>query len=211
MANIRGASQITDTEFLAAYNDSTMGTAAVLELLETDWSAIGVKLRSTRVKLHTTVVRVGGAKGTVTPIPENELSLEAQLWKKTGEVQPQPNGPYVTLEERGGIDNTNPPVPPKADPSKASVSNDIVNDKPATVTDKPAAKQDAFAFKAMLFSQDYQFSGPTKADAMHALMLKLQELNFSKVTITNSSGSTVGINDIVNGGNYRFSKQMTAA
>jgi hypothetical protein len=45
-----------------------------------------------------------------------------------------------------------------------------------------------------------------------SLFAELQELNFSKVMITNrNTGGTVGINDIQNGGRYKLAKQLTAA
>ena len=99
MSEIRGASQINDQEFLTAYNDQSKSNLQVIEALNTDWTAVGVKLRSARVGLHTTVNRTGGKGGTFEIRPE-PLSLEAQIWKKHGIVQPQPNGPYVTLADR---------------------------------------------------------------------------------------------------------------
>ena len=178
MSEIRGASKINDQEFLEAYNNEQLDNAGVIAALSTDWTAVGVKLRSGRVTLHTTVERTGGKGGTFTKRGE-PLALEAQIWIKHNIVQPQPNGPYVTLADR-------------LRDGKIAIDGDLnvteVTATPATTT------------------------ATTKEDALHALFTKLQELNFSKVSITNRrTGSAVGINDIQNGGEYKLAKQLTAA
>ena len=223
---IRGASQINDVEFLAAYNDKTKTNLQVIEALGTDWTAVGVKLRSARVTLHTTVERTGGKGGNFT-VRGEPLALEAQIWVKRGEVQPQPNGPYTSLKDR--IDSgkitvdadliitaveagTAPTTTAAAAAPVASGTSEPAATTPPTAAEvgsaAPAAEE--FAFRAEIFGSSYRLAGPTKEDALHALFVKLQELNFSKVAIT-EGGRAIGINDIRSGGSYKLAKQLTAA
>jgi hypothetical protein len=231
---IRGASAINDAEFLAAYNDKTKTNMQVIEALNTDWTAVGVKLRSARVTLHTTVERTGGKGGNFTERGE-PLALEAQIWVKRGEVQAQPNGPYTSLKDR--IDSgkitvdadlnivvaevapvlATAPVTAAASstaPTPTTATTDAAAPAAATTSGgavgsaTPAAEE--FAFRAEIFGSSYRLAGPTKEDALHALFVKLQELNFSKVAIT-ENGRAIGINDIRSGGNYKLAKQLTAA
>ena len=207
MSEIRGASKINDQEFLEAYNNEQLDNAGVIAALSTDWTAVGVKLRSGRVTLHTTVERTGGKGGTFTKRGE-PLALEAQIWIKHNIVQPQPNGPYVTLADR-------------LRDGKIAIDGDLVVTEvtatPATTTATTSSQTETpkpveFAFTAEIFGSNYRLAGATKEDALHALFTKLQELNFSKVSITNRrTGSAVGINDIQNGGEYKLAKQLTAA
>ena len=200
-SEIRGASKITDSEFLAAYNDAKLDNAAVIKKLSTDWNAIGVKLRSERVKLHTTVVRIGGAKGSAEPIAAEKLSLEAKAWLKDGTVQSQPaKGGYVPLADR---ENGN----------TSSTTTKTASTASTTSTASTSASNNAseFSFTAELFGTRSVFNGTDRNDAMNKLFTRLQELNFSKVTITNSNGTVIGINEIANNGFYVFKKQMTAA
>jgi hypothetical protein len=223
--SIRGASQINDQEFLAAYNDKTKTNAQVIESLNTDWTAVGVKLRSARVTLHTIVERTGGKAGTFTDRSE-PLALEAQIWQKHGIVQPQPNGPYVSLKERldagkiaidGDLNVTEvtaaaATTSAAATTEQGSVPAATAETTAANQTGTEAPKAPEFAFTAEIFGSNYRLAGPTKDDALHALFMKLQELNFSKVAITNKrTGGSIGINDIQNGGEYRLNKQLTAA
>ncbi len=227
MSEIRGASQINDQEFLTAYNDQSKSNLQVIEALNTDWTAVGVKLRSARVGLHTTVNRTGGKGGSFEIRPE-PLSLEAQIWKKHGIVQPQPNGPYVTLQERldkglitidGDLNvtavetaaTTSTTTSTQTETAAATTSTQTETAAATTSTQTETPKVE-FAFTAEIFGSNYRLAGPTKEDALHALFVKLQELNFSKVAITDRrSGRAIGINDIQAGGEYRLAKQLTAA
>jgi hypothetical protein len=219
--NIRGASQIGDAEFLTAYNNKQLDNAGVLAELRTDWTAVGVKLRSPRLTLHTTVNRTGGSKGSF-DVRAEPLAYEAQIWLKNGTIQQQPQGGgYVSLQDRinSGLITidadlnvvpvaapapTTAPAPTEGQPALAT------GPTAATASTQQAAPE--FAFEAEIFGNNYRMSGPTKDDALHALFVKLQELNFSKVMITNrNTGGTVGINDIQNGGRYKLAKQLTAA
>lgn len=95
---LRGASSINDAEFLTAYNDASLTNAQMMEKLSTDWTAIGVKLRSERVRLHTTVTRTGGAKGEHAAKAVKDLAVEALIWQKDGTVQVNPkSGVYVPM------------------------------------------------------------------------------------------------------------------
>ena len=226
MSEIRGASQINDQEFLTAYNDQSKSNLQVIEALNTDWTAVGVKLRSARVGLHTTVNRTGGKGGSFEIRPE-PLSLEAQIWKKHGIVQPQPNGPYVTLQERldkglitidgdlnvTAVETAATTTTATATSAPAETTTSVQTETAATTTSTQAeAPKVEFAFTAEIFGSNYRLAGPTKEDALHALFVKLQELNFSKVAITDRrSGRAIGINDIQAGGEYRLAKQLTAA
>ena len=226
MSEIRGASQINDQEFLTAYNDQSKSNLQVIEALNTDWTAVGVKLRSARVGLHTTVNRTGGKGGSFEIRPE-PLSLEAQIWKKHGIVQPQPNGPYVTLQERldkglitidsdlnvTAVETAATTTTATATSAPAETTTSAQTETAATTTSTQAeAPKVEFAFTAEIFGSNYRLAGPTKEDALHALFVKLQELNFSKVAITDRrSGRAIGINDIQAGGEYRLAKQLTAA
>lgn len=224
MSEIRGASQINDQEFLTAYNDQSKSNLQVIEALNTDWTAVGVKLRSARVGLHTTVNRTGGKGGSFEIRPE-PLSLEAQIWKKHGIVQPQPNGPYVTLQERldkglitidgdlnvTAVETAAATSTTTSAPTETTTSTQTETAATTTSTQAEAPKVE-FAFTAEIFGSNYRLAGPTKEDALHALFVKLQELNFSKVAITDRrSGRAIGINDIQAGGEYRLAKQLTAA
>ena len=244
--SIRGASQINDSEFLTAYNNKAFTTnSQVMDALSTDWTAVGVKLRSTRVQLHTIVNRTGGKSGGFTE--RAEMALEAKIWLKNGTVQTNPkSGPYISLADRvasgaitvdpetlevtiaGGSsapvaatttatavnttqETTTAPVAAQTQPTDTPVANTQVSTGISTAIPIPQAAT-AFSFTANIFGQSYEMSGATKEDAMHALFGKLQELNFSKVAITNTrTGQAVGINDIVNGGSYKLAKQLTAA
>ena len=201
-SSIRGANQINDAEFLTAYNNETLNNAAVLAELRTDWTAVGVKLRSERVKLHCTVTRTGGKAGTWTAV--DPLPTEARLWKETGAVRQKPErGAYVPLAAASAT--LAAPVAPLSAPS-VPVAFVAPTEAPTAV---PAA---SISFKADIFDTVYEFEGATLDDALHALFLKLRELNFSKVQITDrSSGRPVGMNEIRSGGTYKFSKQLTAA
>lgn len=208
MSQIRGASQIDDKEFLKYFNNENLSNEEVLDKLRTDWTAIGVKLRSVRLGLHTTVVREGGKKGTASK--RDNLPLEAQIWVARGEIQPQA-GVYVSLADRIAA-------------GKITVGSDLVvregggvqQAAASTTSATPAAPAapaaPTFAFTANMFGTEYRISGAGKDAAFHALFEKLRELNFSKVMITNAmTGSVVGIGDIQNGGSYKFTKQLTAA
>lgn len=237
MSEIRGASKINDIEFLAAYNDKTKTNLQVIEALSTDWTAVGVKLRSARVTLHTTVNRTGGKGGNYEDRPE-PLALEARIWLKNGTVQPQPNGVYTSLETRiqegkitvdadlniteasqapAASTTTTPQVATEASqaaPAKAAAAAAAAQTtgQAAPAATGTTAKAAEFAFTAEIFGSSYRLAGPTKEDALHALFTKLQELNFSKVAITNRrTGGAIGINDIQNGGEYKLAKQLTAA
>ena len=234
----RGASQINDSEFLTAYNNKAFTTnSQVMDALNTDWTAVGVKLRSTRVQLHTIVNRTGGKSGGF--IQRAELALEAKIWLKNGTVQVNPkSGPYISLAERvaSGAISINLETLEIGDATAASTTTTPVATASTTttspadtvqspVTENASVEQPtssgptatrqvapAFTFTANIFGQAYEMSGATKEDALHALFTKLQELNFSKVAITDTrSARAVGINDITNGGSYKLAKQLTAA
>ena len=239
---IRGASQINDTEFLDAYNDAALSNQEVLTKLNTDWTAIGVKLRSPRVTLHTTLERTGGKGGN--GAARKEIALEAKIWVKNGSIQSQPkSGGYVSLAERVkagtitidaelNIVGTTAPVATLASVTPtASVAPTATTTEPSAVAPTATAQTQetttapiadipqpvavdprAFKFSAEIFGSNYELAGPTKEDAMHSLFTKLQELNFSKVAITNlDNRQPCGINDIRNNGRYKFAKQLTAA
>ena len=219
--NIRGASQIGDAEFLTAYNNKQLDNAGVLTELRTDWTAVGVKLRSPRLTLHTTVNRTGGSKGSF-DVRAEPLAYEAQIWLKNGTIQQQPQGGgYVSLQDRinSGLITIDADlnVTSVAAPAPTEAPAVTTEGQPALTTGTTAAASTTqaapeFAFEAEIFGNNYRMTGPTKNDALHALFVKLQELNFSKVMITNrNTGSTVGINDIQNGGRYKLAKQLTAA
>ena len=222
MSEIRGASKINDQEFLEAYNNEQLDNAGVIAALSTDWTAVGVKLRSSRVTLHTTVERTGGTGGTFTKRGE-PLALEAQIWIKHNIVQPQPNGPYVTLADRlrdgkiaidGDLNVTEVTATPATTTATttAETTSGTTTTTATTSSQTETPKPVEFAFTAEIFGSNYRLAGATKEDALHALFTKLQELNFSKVSITNRrTGSAVGINDIQNGGEYKLAKQLTAA
>ena len=237
MSEIRGASKINDQEFLEAYNNEQLDNAGVIAALSTDWTAVGVKLRSSRVTLHTTVERTGGKGGTFTKRGE-PLALEAQIWIKHNIVQPQPNGPYVTLADRlrdgkiaidGDLNVTEVTATPATTTATttaettsgtttttatttAETTSGTTTTTATTSSQTETPKPVEFAFTAEIFGSNYRLAGATKEDALHALFTKLQELNFSKVSITNRrTGSAVGINDIQNGGEYKLAKQLTAA
>ena len=222
MNEIRGASKINDQEFLEAYNNEQLDNAGVIAALSTDWTAVGVKLRSGRVALHTTVERTGGKGGTFTKRGE-PLALEAQIWIKHNIVQPQPNGPYVTLADRlrdgkiaidGDLNVTEVTATPATTTATttAETTSGTTTTTATTSSQTETPKPVEFAFTAEIFGSNYRLAGATKEDALHALFTKLQELNFSKVSITNRrTGSAVGINDIQNGGEYKLAKQLTAA
>ena len=217
MSEIRGASKINDQEFLEAYNNEQLDNAGVIAALSTDWTAVGVKLRSGRVTLHTTVERTGGKGGSFTKRPD-PLALEAQIWVKHKIVQPQPNGPYVSLADRLSagkisIDGDLNVTEITAAPVETSTATTTTSGAAAApVVGSQTAAPAEFAFTAEIFGSNYRLAGATKEDALHALFTKLQELNFSKVSITNRrTGGAVGINDIQNGGEYKLAKQLTAA
>ena len=205
-SSIRGANSISDTEFLTAYNNEAFDNAAVLSALNTDWTAIGVKLRSERVKLHCTVTRTGGKAGTWTAV--DPLPTEARLWKETGAVRQKPErGAYVPLAAASAT-----LAAPVASLSAPPAPVAFVAPTEAPTEAPTAAPAASISFKAEIFDTVYEFEGTTLDDALYALFLKLRELNFSKVQITDrSSGRPVGMNEIHSGGTYKFSKQLTAA
>ena len=222
---LRGASQINDTEFLAAYNDQTKNNQGVIDALNTDWTAVNVKLRSARVMLHTLVERTGGKSGTFTV--RSSPALEALIWQRYATVQSQPkSGPYVSLADRIAkgvitvdteslvVTETTPSAAPANTPAPTESSSATAT-APSTGTSAavpatPAAV--AFAFAAEIYGDTYSFEGEDREAAIGALFTKLQELNFSKVAITRTdTHQPCGINDIVNGGSYKFAKQLTAA
>ena len=240
---IRGAASITDAEFLAAFNDSTKTNEAVLAALSTNWTAIGVKLRSTHLGLHTTGTRSSGAKGTYTAHPAKNLAYEAKLWKEFGVIQPKKPGYSAMtkaeyLQDKARLEGGSAPVAAAVEPAPASISAPVeaapaaeavhsqvtetaaapVEAAPVAAAVEPAAvpveaaPAETFSFIAKIFGTAYEFSGPDRDAAFDGLFRKLRELNFSKVSISDSvSRQTIGVNDIVNGGNYTFSKQLTAA
>jgi hypothetical protein len=203
---IRGASQIGDAEFLKAFNNESLSNEAVLEELRTDWTAVGVKLRSVRLGLHTTVTREGGKKGS--PVKKDALPLEAQIWVKREEIQPQ-QGVYVSLADRikSGA------ITVDADLNIQAAGGQTSGKQTTALSSVPQLPTEPeFSFVANIFGTEYGISGAGKDAAYQALFEKLRELNFSKVMITSASnGSVIGIGDIQNGGSYRFTKQLTAA
>ena len=209
---IRGAASITDEEFLVAYNNSEISNSQMLEQLQTDWTAIGVKLRSEHLRLHRTGERTGGAKGTYTGFTASQLAPEAKIWKATGVIQPKPPRgqsytPMTAAQYRAATEVNAPAAP--ATPAPATPAPVPA---PAAPVPVPATPATTFSFRAEIFGTAFSFSGEDKDSAFDALFQKLRELNFSKVSITNASnGRNVGIGEIANGGSYKLTKQLTAA
>ena len=145
---------------------------------------------------------------SVTVIERNDqVGGRARIWQKNGTIQSQPNGPYISLADRLAAGKIT--VDADLNVADAAAPAAPADAAPTAPTATTAAE---FAFTAEIFGSPYRLAGPTKEDALHALFTKLQELNFSKVAITDRrTGSTVGINDIRNGGEYKLAKQLTAA
>ena len=217
--NLRGAGTISDAEFLTAYNNASLSNAEILAQLNTDWTAIGVKLRSVHLQLHRTGNRTGGSKGSFEAFRASELAYEAKLWQESGVIQPKrPGYEAMTKAEYNAAKGQTPavaaPAPAPATAPKAAPASTaaVVAPAPTAPVTSAVANSAAFKFQAEIFGTTYEFEGANKDDAYDALFRKLRELNFSKVAITNlNSGSAIGINDIVNGGRYKFNKQLTAA
>lgn len=223
----RGANQIEDGEFLQAYNNPNLTNAAVLETLNTDWTAVGVKLRSERLQLHTTMKRTGAAKGVHMPKEQNELAPEAIVWLANGTIQPKPvRGSYEPMTAvPAGITATATVAAPtqplttntssaqtaatqEAAPAAAELKEEI----PAAQEAPSASTQSTYYFEAEILGTTYRFEGPDKDAAHDALYKKLREANFSKVQVSDrTTGRPVGLNEMVSGGKYKFSKQLTAA
>lgn len=235
---MRGANAINDSEFLSAYNDKTKTNADVITALDTDWTAVGVKLRSERLKLHTLVRRAGGAKGTFTVIPEAELAIEARIWRETGVVQQNPQtGSYVPMTDTGEYRRTGdaaneagaaaPAATTATTTTEATASTASMSVGGATAAAPvdgtgtasaetpvaaPAASTKEVSFNVNIVGTSYKFSGPTIEDAQDGLFRKLRELDFAKVQISDArSGSPVGLQHFRDGGEYRITKQLTAA
>lgn len=237
---LRRACHLTDEEFLRVYNNTELDNAAMVAELNTDFANVGVKLRSLRVLLHTTLIRKGGVKGT--SIAVDPLELEARIWLKDGTIQTQPKGgSYMSLGERlrkglitidddlnvttvvmvGETTSAAPTVTApigaetaesdEAYPEKVDIAEELGARAPSASGTAEAIDTE-FAFTANIFGSAYRLSGPDKDDALHALFTKLREMNFSKVMITNATNNqVVGINDIENGGSYKLARQPTAA
>ena len=231
---MRGANAINDSEFLSAYNDKTKTNADVISALDTDWTAVGVKLRSERLKLHTLVRRAGGAKGTFTVVPEAELAIEARIWRETGVVQQNPQtGSYVPMTDTGEYRRTGDQaneagatVAATTETTTETTSSMSVGGATAAApvdgtgsTDAQTSAQQPVAapakevsFNVNIVGTPYKFSGPTIEDAQDGLFRKLRELDFAKVQISSArNGSPVGLQHFRDGGEYRITKQLTAA
>jgi len=228
--NKRGANQIEDGEFLQAYNNPSLTNAQVLETLNTDWTAVGVKLRSERLQLHTTMKRTGAAKGVHLPKEQSEMAPEAIVWLANGTIQPKPvRGSYEPMTAvPAGISTTATAAPaPTATatsaPAPAQEQVAAQETAPAVAESKeevPAAQEapatttstQTYFFEAEILGTTYRFEGPDKDAAHDALYKKLREANFSKVQVSDrTTGRPVGLNEMVSGGKYKFSKQLTAA
>jgi hypothetical protein len=211
MPQIRGASQINDDEFLRSYNNPALSNAEMLAELSTDWTAIGVKLRSTHLGLHTTGTRTGGSKGSYEAHAAKDLAYEAKLWTEfDGTTQPKRTG-YQAMT-RGEYNSARAVLSggaaPEPAPAPRAARASAEAPAPAPAPTGPAA----FSFEATIFDNHYTFGGPTKDAALVSLMGKLRELNFSKIQISDlATGRVCGIDDISHGGKYRMNKQLTAA
>jgi hypothetical protein len=84
----RGTNQITDLEFVNAYNNPALNNTQVVQLLDSDgWIPIGVKLRGERVLAHLVVSRSGAmARQAHSLLPLAALQPAARRWLVTGEV-----------------------------------------------------------------------------------------------------------------------------
>jgi hypothetical protein len=246
---MRGASQITDSEFLTAYNDAKLTNDDVMQKLDTDWTAIGVKLRSDRLKKHLTVeMRVGGRSGGCPrELAASELTPEAAAWRSDGTVVPKPST-TPKVDSSSGLVNAAPSMLDAtremsgagSKPDETAVASGAIGETavasgaigggatdktaapataapataaPATAVPNatPAGKPGVVGFDATIYNQYYQFSGATIGEATDKFMLKLRELNLSKMLISDRSGRLVGLADFVNGGKYKVTPQLTAA
>lgn len=234
-STIKTAAQINDVAFLEAYNNADLSNAEMLAQLETDWTAIGVKLRSARLKTHLLVERTGGANGTVTKLPKKSIKLEGHVWAAHKTVQPQPNGQYVTLAERVKaklikidketftVTEVNPAEAKTASTTKttatksgvqlksgadhdASVNAETTASNGATTT----AADTAFRFTAKIYGNNHNIEGNTRKLAMQALFEKLQDVGFSKVAVKRN-GSVIDLADVRNGDTITIDRQLTAA
>ena len=237
MATLRTATQINDTEFLAAYNNKDLTNAQILAELNTSWDAIQVKNRSARLKAHQTVERSGGANGTHKALPKKQQRLEAQVWAAHGSVQPQPNGgAYITLADRIKakkirvtaelvVEEVDASTSKTASTSKAAGSGkravdvksgvDHAKDVNArtnasaggAVTTEANAK---FAFKAKIYGEEFNFEAPTRKEAMNAMLEKVQEKGFTKVVIKRGR-TMIDLGSVTNGDSISVERQMSAA
>jgi hypothetical protein len=228
---VRAASDITDQEFLTAYNNSELSNNEFTIQLKTTWDIIRVKLRSTRIMLHTLLVRTGGVKGTCTKL--ESPALEAKIWEKNKSIQSQPVGPYITLDEKINkglitIDDELNIIDVKGklidilvkdtESSKDTTllatvteeTNDISKENTNTEVIRPVC-----SFVVTVYGNRMTFTGNTRQEAIDKLINKLIEENFSKVCIQKVSSSgrstVVGIMDLRDGEEYKVTKQATAA
>ena len=220
--NLVSAKNISDVAFLEAFNDVSLSNLAVLEKLNTDWTAIGVKLRSERLRLHTTVDRTGGKAGTFNAKPADALAQEALIWLKDGTIQMPPNGGvYVSLADRAANPTTttattaapsSASAPAAAAPSMASPAMASSTPAPEATSLQAAPAADAVSFQVNIYNVQYTFTGATNEEAQDKVLHKLRELDFSQANFSVSSSRTpISLSGLRNGGSYTVSKQLKAA
>jgi hypothetical protein len=219
MTEKRSAKDIGDAEFLTAYNNASLTNQQVVDALNADgWTPIGVKLRSEKLRACLTVVRTGAiARDEHHAIAQSELTGAARQWLLDGTIpggsspsspRPQSQAAAVTAGDEDGDGDGD-------GDGEGDGEGEIPDAPPASTKQEPGAivpNEDEFAFHGTLYGVRYKFAGRTKDAAIGALMGKLRELNFSKVQITDAgTAQLIGLNDFVSGGNYSFTKQLTAA
>jgi hypothetical protein len=196
----RGAGVISNEEFLAAYNNPKLSNQQVIDKLNCDWSAVSVKLRSKTLTEACTVTRTGGAKGGIEGAPVAVAKAPKASTAKAPAAKP--------------VKAAAKPAKAPAKPAKAKTAATETPAKTPKAKAAPAAATAAAEnvfFNVDIFSTNEVFRGVDIADVRQKFVNRLLALNFSKVQLSDANGRSISINEMVAGGRYKASRQLTAA
>jgi hypothetical protein len=224
------ASGIDNTTFLTKFNNAELSNEQLLITLDTDWSAIQVKLRSERLVLHTTRARLNGKTGTNTP--KDPISKEAEIWLATGVIQENPKqGKYVPLEIRiangtvrivnNVVENITVVTPAALVDFVSSTTTDPISSVTIAVPD-PILSVDvssiisedvknSFSINLKIKDIVEPFEGETLEVVIGKIRFRLAELGMQKLHFTDALGYMVTENNFKNGLTYTVKQQLYGA
>lgn len=193
---MRTGSEITNEEFLAAYNDSNLTNQQVVEKLNTSWEVVRKKVRSKAIQEQLVIERTGGAKGTHQVISNTATPTKSTVKSAPSvdtEVKDTSSTTSINVDEEVGSTST------------STTSTDDVYTEEKT-------RNYEFEFTARISGQDFEFGGDSKKEALRKFLIECQELKMKNIIIREEfSGDEVAIKEIEDGEIYIVTDQQSAA
>ena len=200
MSELRTGADISNEEFLAAYNNAQLTNQQVIETLNTSWEVVRKKVRSKIIQEQLTVERTGGAKGThkvigaATAEPQPTTSTRTAPQVDTSTVESTNEEPAKTTDVDAEVGTTS---------TSTTSTDDVYNDDTNSFN---------FQFTALISGQEFEFGGDTKKEALRKFLIECQELKMKNIIIRDDlTGEEVSIKEIENDGVYRVTDQQSAA